>query len=85
MKDNSSTPSTTSILNKQQEVINICYDRLLEVLRETNNENTIIKCIETIRKDMAAIAPPSPSGNKATAINDTYERMAEIEKQLKKL
>lgn len=73
----------SSILNKQNEAINICYDRLLEVLRETTNETTIMKCIETIRKDMTAAV--APAGNKGNAISDTYERIAEIEKQLKKL
>lgn len=75
--------SLDAIIAKQNEVINICYDRLLEVLRETTNETTIMKCIETIRKDMLAII--APAGAKSNAINDTYERVAEIEKQLKKL
>ncbi len=73
----------SNILNKQQEALNICYDRLLEVLHETSNENTIIKCIETIRKDMSAVV--APAGSKGNAISDTYDRVAEIEKQLKKL
>lgn len=72
-----------AIIAKQNEVINICYDRLLEVLRETTNETTIMKCIEIIRKDMLAII--TPAGSKNNTINDTYERIAEIEKQLKKL
>lgn len=72
-----------AIIAKQNEVINICYDRLLEVLRETTNETTIMKCIEIIRKDMLAII--TPTGGKNNTINDTYERIAEIEKQLKKL
>ncbi|MBE6307476.1 MAG: hypothetical protein IJE18_02060 [Bacteroidaceae bacterium] len=72
-----------SLLAKQNEIINICYDRLLDVLRETTNEATIIKCIEIIRKDMAAAI--APAGSKQSAINDTYQRVAEIEKQLKKL
>ena len=75
--------SLDAIIAKQNEVINICYDRLLEVLRETTNETTIMKCIETIRKDMLAII--TPAGTKSNALNDTYERVAEIEKQLKKL
>lgn len=75
--------SLDAIIAKQNEVINICYDRLLEVLRETTNETTIMKCIETIRKDMLAII--TPTGAKSNALNDTYERVAEIEKQLKKL
>jgi hypothetical protein len=75
--------SLDAIIAKQNEVINICYDRLLEVLRETTNETTIMKCIETIRKDMLAII--APAGTKSNALNDTYERVAEIEKQLKKL
>lgn len=75
--------SLDAIIAKQNEVINICYDRLLEVLRETTNETTIMKCIETIRKDMLAII--APTGTKSNALNDTYERVAEIEKQLKKL
>jgi hypothetical protein len=75
--------SLDAIIAKQNEVINICYDRLLEVLRETTNETTIMKCIETIRKDMLAII--APAGAKSNALNDTYERVAEIEKQLKKL
>lgn len=75
--------SLDAIIAKQNEVINICYDRLLEVLRETTNETTIMKCIETIRKDMLAII--TPAGAKSNALNDTYERVAEIEKQLKKL
>ena len=68
-----------AIIAKQNEVINICYARLLEVLRET----TIMKCSETIRKDMLAII--APTGSKQNAINDTFERVVEIEKQLKKL
>ena len=72
-----------AIIAKQNEVINICYDRLLEVLRETTNETTIMKCIETIRKEMLAII--APTGSKQNAINDTFERVVEIEKQLKKL
>lgn len=75
--------SQEAIIAKQNEVINICYDRLLEVLRETTNETTIMKCIETIRKDMLAII--APAGGKQNILNDTYERVAEIEKQLKKL
>jgi hypothetical protein len=75
--------SLDAIIAKQNEVINICYDRLLEVLRETTNETTIMKCIETIRKDMLAII--APAGTKSNALNDTYERVAEIERQLKKL
>ena len=75
--------SLDAIIAKQNEVINICYDRLLEVLRETTNETTIMKCIETIRKDMLAII--APAGAKSNALNDTYDRVAEIEKQLKKL
>ncbi|MBQ5751108.1 MAG: hypothetical protein IIV86_07250 [Bacteroidaceae bacterium] len=75
--------SLDAIIAKQNKVINICYDRLLEVLRETTNETTIMKCIETIRKDMLAII--APAGTKSNALNDTYERVAEIEKQLKKL
>lgn len=75
--------SQEAIIAKQNEVINICYDRLLEVLRETTNETTIMKCIETIRKDMLAII--APTGGKQNILNDTYERVAEIEKQLKKL
>jgi hypothetical protein len=71
------------IIAKQNQVINICYDRLLDVLHETTNETTIMKCIETIRKDMLAII--APAGSKQNALNDTYERVAEIEKQLKKL
>lgn len=72
-----------SLLAKQNEIIHICYDRLLDVLRETTNEATIIKCIEIIRKDMAAAI--APVGSKQSAINDTYQRVAEIEKQLQKL
>ena len=72
-----------AIIAKQNEVINICYDRLLDVLRETTNETTIMKCIETIRKDMLAII--APAGSKQNAFNDTLERVNEIEKQLKKL
>ncbi|MBQ8564929.1 MAG: hypothetical protein IJ442_03730 [Bacteroidaceae bacterium] len=72
-----------SILAKQNEAIHICYDRLLDMLRETTNETTIMKCIETIRKDMSAIM--APSSGKQNAITDTCSRVAEIEKQLKKL
>ena len=75
--------SLDAIIAKQNEVINICYDRLLEVLRETTNETTIMKCIETIRKDMLAII--APAGSKQSAINETLDRVNEIEKQLKKL
>ncbi len=71
------------IIAKQNQVINICYDRLLDVLHETTNETTIMKCIETIRKDMLAII--APANSKQNALNDTYERVAEIEKQLQKL
>ena len=73
----------TSIIAKQQEAMHICYDRLLDMLRETTNETTIMKCIETIRKDMSAVI--APSTNKQNAITDTCSRVAEIEKQLKKL
>ena len=73
----------TSIIAKQQEAIHICYDRLLDMLRETTNETTIMKCIETIRKDMSAVIAPTTS--KQNAITDTCSRVAEIEKQLKKL
>lgn len=73
----------TSIIAKQQEAMHICYDRLLDMLRETTNETTIMKCIETIRKDMSAIIAPTTS--KQNAITDTCSRVAEIEKQLKKL
>lgn len=73
----------TSIIAKQQEAIHICYDRLLDMLRETTNETTIMKCIETIRKDMSAVIAPTTS--KQNAITDTCNRVAEIEKQLKKL
>lgn len=73
----------TSIIAKQQEAMHICYDRLLDMLRETTNETTIMKCIETIRKDMSAVIAPSTS--KQNAITDTCNRVAEIEKQLKKL
>lgn len=72
-----------SILAKQNEAIHICYDRLLDMLRETTNETTIMKCIETIRKDMSAVV--APSSGKQNAMTDTYNRLAEIEKQLKKL
>lgn len=82
MKDKNLPEESFSILSKQQEAINICYDRLLEVLRETTNEATIIKCIETIRKDMSATIPANGRQN---VIQDTYDRIAEIEKQLKKL
>lgn len=77
------TITQEEIIAKQNQVINICYDRLLDVLHETTNETTIMKCIETIRKDMLAII--TPTGGKQNALNDTYERVAEIEKQLKKL
>lgn len=77
------TITQEEIIAKQNQVINICYDRLLDVLHETTNETTIMKCIETIRKDMLAII--APAGSKQNALNDTYERVAEIEKQLKKL
>ena len=73
----------TSIIAKQQEAMHICYDRLLDMLRETTNETTIMKCIETIRQDMSAVIAPSTS--KQNAITDTCSRVAEIEKQLKKL
>lgn len=73
----------TSIIAKQQEAMHICYDRLLDMLRETTNETTIMKCIETIRKDMSAVIAPTTS--KQNAITDTCNRVAEIEKQLKKL
>lgn len=73
----------TSIIAKQQEAMHICYDRLLDMLRETTNETTIMKCIETIRKDMSAVIAPATS--KQNAITDTCSRVAEIEKQLKKL
>ncbi|MBR6750486.1 MAG: hypothetical protein IKM10_08390 [Bacteroidaceae bacterium] len=73
----------TSIIAKQQEAMHICYDRLLDMLRETTNETTIMKCIETIRKDMSAVIAPTTS--KQNAITDTCSRVAEIEKQLKKL
>lgn len=72
-----------SIIAKQQEAMHICYDRLLDMLRETTNETTIMKCIETIRKDMSAVIAPTTS--KQNAITDTCNRVAEIEKQLKKL
>ena len=77
------TITQEEIIAKQNQVINICYDRLLDVLHETTNETTIMKCIETIRKDMLTII--TPAGGKQNALNDTYERVAEIEKQLKKL
>ena len=73
----------TSIIAKQQEAMHICYDRLLDMLRETTNETTIMKCIETIRKDMSTVIAPTTS--KQNAITDTCSRVAEIEKQLKKL
>lgn len=72
-----------SIRAKQNELINICYDRLFDLLSETTNETTIIKCIETIRKDMTAALPQHNS--KENAMNDTCRRVTEIEKQLKKL
>lgn len=72
-----------SLLSKQNQVINICYDRLLDILSETTNETTIIKCIEIIRKDMNAAFPQGNAKN--SAINDTHQRVAEIENILKKL
>ena len=70
-------------LAKQVEIASICYDRLLEILHNTDSETVIIKTLETIRKDMTAST--HAVSNKRDAINDTCERLAEIEKQLKKL
>lgn len=77
------TIGEATLLAKQTELINICYDRLRETLRETTNETVIMKCIEIIRKDMIA-SMPSTHG-KTDAISDTCSRINEIEKQLKKL
>ena len=55
-----------SLLAKQNEAIHICYDRLLDVLRETTNETVLIKCIEIIRKDMAALMAPTTTTTKPT-------------------
>lgn len=73
----------TLLIAKQWEVINICYDRLIDMLRETTSETVVIKCIETIRKDMCAMTVPVT--NKQNALTDTSLRVAEIEKQLQKL
>ncbi|MBR6758185.1 MAG: hypothetical protein IKM35_06895 [Bacteroidaceae bacterium] len=72
-----------NILAKQIELLDICYDRLRDILRVTDNESVIIKSLEIIRKDMPA-ALHAVSG-KRDAMSDTCERLLEIEKQLKKL
>lgn len=82
MEENT-TFNEAAIAAKQAEAINICYDRMLEILRETTSETVIMKSLEIIRKDMS-IGTHAVSG-KRDAMSDTCDRLSEIEKQLKKL
>lgn len=73
-----------TINGKQLEAMTLCYDRLIEQLKDSKVESTLLKCIETVRKDMAATVVPQ-SGADNSCIADTIARMDAIHKRLKKL
>lgn len=71
-KDNSLTDSYTE---KRREILNLCYQRLREMIPECTNEVNLLKCIEMLEKceDRAV------SGNEQQAlcsIADTLDRLA---------
>ncbi len=69
---------------KQNAVLTLCYDRLIEQVKEDKVEKTLLKCIETVRKDMAAsVVPDADADNSCYA--DTIARIDAIHQRLKKL
>ncbi len=81
MKNNNTID--TAMISKQNEAIHLCYDRLLEKLRNGESETSIAKCIEIIRKDM--VATLSPNNSKQNTLTDTNERVLEIIKRIEEL
>ena len=72
--------SDTGYIKKKEQILQLCYNRLEELLPECNNEITLLKCIEIleIRTEKQANAE-KPS---FSIISDTLQRMDAVQKIL---
>ena len=61
---------------KKEEILNLCYKRLRELVPECVNEVTLLKCIEILEKQQ----PIENSEEKLRTITDTLERLALLRK-----
>ena len=72
--------SDTGYIRKKEQILQLCYNRLEELLPECNNEITLLKCIEILEKQTEKQAnPEKPS---FSIISDTLERMDAVQKIL---
>ena len=73
-----------TIKAKQNEVIIMCYDRLIEQLKTDKIDSSLLKCIETVRKDMATTVAPDPDSPNS-CIADTIARAEAINKRINEM
>ncbi len=67
-------------IKKKKQILQLCYNRLEELLPECNNEVTLLKCIEILEKQAEKL--PDEEEKKFSIISDTLERMAAVKKAL---
>ena len=73
-----------SLMQKQKKAMHLCYDNMIAKLEQGESDQGLAKCMEVIRKDMAATCPVT-SDTKNNSINDTIERMLEMEKSTNRI
>ena len=72
--------SDTGYIKKKEQILQLCYNRLEELLPECNNEITLLKCIEILEKQTEKQAnSEKPS---FSLISDTLQRMDAVQKIL---
>ena len=72
--------SDTGYIKKKEQILQLCYNRLEELLPECNNEVTLLKCIEILEKQTEK--QESPEKSSFSIISDTLERMDAVQKIL---
>ncbi len=63
-------------LQKKEQILQLCYDRLKELLPECSNEVTLLKCIEILEKQAEKL--PDKENKNYRIVSETLERMSTV-------
>lgn len=71
----------TGYIKKKEQILQLCYNRLEELLPECSNEVTLLKCIEILEKQAEKLSDDEGKKN-FSIISDTIDRMDTVQKVL---
>lgn len=80
-KKNSSVKNEEAkCLQKKEQILQLCYNRLEELLPECSNEVTLLKCIEILEKQAEKLSDEEKKNY--CFVSDTLERMSTVKRTL---